>query len=213
MPRIHIVLPPVADAPPPATLPGSFTDLRPHTIDPFLALAKAADLAGLSGIVVPHDSEGPEPLVTAAGLLRATRHVTVFAGIQPWIATPQYTAKLSASLQRFSGGRFGWYLDDTAESAAFVDTARDFWHRPDGLPDVLSEHPFPHVATAGESGTAHLDVAGLEPDAVIALIEERRGADIAEFFLAVGHDPGEIYRIGEYVLPVLSQEKEPARVG
>ena len=169
MSRIHIVLPPAAEAPPPVTLPDFITDLRPAASDPFLALAKAADLVGLAGVVVPYDPEGPEPLVTAAGLLRATRHITVFAGIQPWIATPQYAAKLSATLQRFSGGRLGWYLDDDAESAAFVETARDFWQRPDGLPEVLSEHAFPRIAFAGNE----------------------------ESFFAVSHDPGEVYRIGE----------------
>ncbi|MBS2552126.1 LLM class flavin-dependent oxidoreductase [Catenulispora sp. NL8] len=213
MSRVHIVLPSAAAAPPPAVLPDRLTDLRPSASDPFLALAKAADLAGLASVVVPYDRQGPEPLVTAAALLRATRHVTVFAGVQPWIATPQYAAKVSASLQRFSGGRFGWYLDGDAESAAFAQTAGDFWRRPDGLPEVLSEHAFPAVVLAGASGTAHLDVAGLEPDAVAAAIDERRDAGFAEFFLTVGHDPGEIYRIGEYVLPVLSQERAPSHAG
>ena len=215
MSRVHIVVPSAADAPPPAVLPGFLTDLRPCAPDPFVALARAADLAGLSGVVVPFDPDGPEPLVTAAALLRVTRHVSVFAGIQPWIATPQYTAKLSATLQRFSGGRFGWYLADDAESAAFTQTAREFWHSAEGLPDVLSEHTFPQVSVAGQAGSALLDIAGLGADAVTALIAEHRGAGVEEFFLTVGHDPGEVYRIGEYVLPVLSQaqEKEPAHVG
>lgn len=187
MSRIHIVLPPAAEAPPPARLPEFLTDLRPAAGDPYLALAKAADLAGLAGVVVPHDPGGFEPLVTAAALLRATRYVTVFAEIQPWIATPQYTAKLSASLQRFSGGRFGWYVGDDAESAAFVGTARDFWSRADGLPEVLSKHPFPEVAVAGTG--------------------------IAKTFVQVGHDPGEIYRIGEHVIPLSLSEGEPVHVG
>lgn len=187
MSRIHIVLPRAAEAPPPVRLPEILTDIRPAACDPHLALAKAADLAGLAGVVVPHDPDGPEPLVTAAALLRATRHVTVFAEIQPWIATPQYAAKLSASLQRFSGGRFGWYVGDDIESVAFVGTARDFWRRADGLPDVLSKHPFPEVAVAGTG--------------------------ISKTFVSVGHDPGEIYRIGEHVIPLSSPEGEPARVG
>jgi alkanesulfonate monooxygenase SsuD/methylene tetrahydromethanopterin reductase-like flavin-dependent oxidoreductase (luciferase family) len=213
--RIHIILPGTATAPPPVELPNLVTDLRPRpsAVDPFLTLAKAADLAGLAGVVVPHDPSGPEPLVTAAGLLRATRHITVFAGIRPWIATPQYTAKMSASLQRFSGGRFGWYVDDDADSAAFVETARDFWRRPDGLPEVLSEHAFPQVVVADEGSGAWLDASGREPDAIASQIADLTAAGVSEFFLAVSHDPGEVYRIGEYVLPLLSQERAPAHVG
>ncbi|MFD0634974.1 LLM class flavin-dependent oxidoreductase [Catenulispora yoronensis] len=189
-------------------LPEFLTDIRPPAADPYVALAKAADLAGLSGVVVPNDPDGPEPLVTAAGLVRVTRHATVFAEVRPGIATPQYTAKFSATLQRFSGGRFGWYVGDDADSTAFVETAREFWDNADGLPDVLSEHAFPQVAVAKAAHSARLEVQGLAPAAVAELIDEHAGFGVTEFYFGVGHDPGEIYRIGEYVLPQLSQQKE-----
>jgi alkanesulfonate monooxygenase SsuD/methylene tetrahydromethanopterin reductase-like flavin-dependent oxidoreductase (luciferase family) len=213
MSRINIVLPRAAETRPPQPLPDFITDLRPSAADPWRALATAADLAGLAGVLVPFDARGPESLVTAAGLLRATRHIDVLAGLRPWIATPQYTAKLSASLQRFSGGRFGWYFDaDDAETTAFVATAEAFWQSPDGLPEVLSAHAFPRVSIAGTPASARLDLRGLAPRAVADAIEEHEHAGVSEFFLDVGEDPGEVYRLGEYVLPLLSPEQEPDHV-
>ncbi|GAB0103934.1 hypothetical protein JMUB6875_29080 [Nocardia sp. JMUB6875] len=163
----HIVLPRTA-APPPVALPAFLTDQRPTPESSALALARAADLAGLAGVLVPFDPEGPETLVTAAALLRATRYIEVIAEFHSGIATPQYTAKLSASLQRFSGGRLGWKLpDDDPERERFVKVARDFWHSPEGLPKPLSDTPFPNV---------YADSSG---------------------FVEVGHDPGEVFRLGE----------------
>lgn len=212
--RIHIVLPPAADLRPRVRLPDFVTDLRPPAADPWPDLARAADLAGLAGVLVPFDLDGPESLVTAAALLRVTRHLEVAAGLQPWIATPQYAAKLSASLQRFSGGRLAWYFDhDDAESAAFTATAEKFWQSPDGLDDVLSAHAFPRVTLAGSPATARLDLRGLDPHAAAAALRERADAGISEFFLEVGDDPGEVYRLGEYVLPLLLDEANPNPLG
>ncbi|WP_158675779.1 LLM class flavin-dependent oxidoreductase [Nocardia stercoris] len=170
----HIVLPGAASAPPPVRLPRFLTDLRPPPQAPELASARAADLAGVTGVLVPFDPDGPESLVTAAALLRATRHIEVVAGFRTGLATPQYTAKLSASLQRFSGGRLGWHLDaDDPGRAEFVAVAREFWTSPDGLPKPLSDTPFPNVYVGGVDGRGS---AG---------------------FVEVGHDPGEVYRLAE----------------
>jgi alkanesulfonate monooxygenase SsuD/methylene tetrahydromethanopterin reductase-like flavin-dependent oxidoreductase (luciferase family) len=138
----------------------------------------------------------------------------VSAGLEPWIATPQYAAKLSASLQRFSGGRLNWYFDaEGAETAAFLGTAEEFWQRPDGLPEVLSEHAFPLVLIGGSPSCARLDLRGLSLEAAVTAIEAHAQAGVSDFFLEVGDDPGEVYRLGEYVLPLLSTEREPDHVG
>ncbi|WP_019634130.1 LLM class flavin-dependent oxidoreductase [Actinomadura atramentaria] len=107
--EFHLTLP-VRPAPRPA-LPGVVTDRRPPARGPFDVLdqvARGADLAGLAGVVAPFDPAGADALVVAGGALRATRHAVVTAAFHPAATTPVYAAKLSASLQRFSGGRLGW---------------------------------------------------------------------------------------------------------
>lgn len=108
-PRFHLTAP--TTVPEPTILPGFLTDLRlrarlgePHSA------GRAAELSGLNGIQVPFDPGGLESLVTAAGLLRASRALRVTAGFHPGIASPVYAAKLSASVQRFSANRLGWRL-------------------------------------------------------------------------------------------------------
>ncbi|NUR89218.1 MAG: LLM class flavin-dependent oxidoreductase [Nonomuraea sp.] len=101
MSEFYVTLPLHADRP--AQRPG----------DPFDQLAqvgRAAELAALTGALAPFDPEGDESLVVSAALLRQSRHLRLVAGIHPAAATPVYAAKISASLQRFSGGRLDWWL-------------------------------------------------------------------------------------------------------
>jgi len=173
----HILLPDTASAPPLVRLPAFLTDSRPvrGLQDPALALARAADLAGLAGVVVPLDPEGPEALVTAAALLRATRHVEVVASFPTDIATPQYVAKLSASLQRFSGGRLGWLIPaDDPGRAQFLAAARRFWHSPEGLKPPLSETAFPVVYNGSEPFVS----VGYEPGEVFTLASKEVYANV-----------------------------------
>jgi alkanesulfonate monooxygenase SsuD/methylene tetrahydromethanopterin reductase-like flavin-dependent oxidoreductase (luciferase family) len=167
MPEIHLVLP-TRPAARPAFGPG-ITDRRPPGRDPFDLLARVAagaDLAGLAGVHVPDDPDGVESLVASSAVLRRTRHVTVSAGFAPGVATPVYAAKLSASLQRFSGGRFGWFLGgvDPELTGEFLTIARGVWNEPDfsfegrhfavlkgGLGPVLANGPFPRVYLSGTS--------------------------------------------------------------
>jgi alkanesulfonate monooxygenase len=91
--------------------PDFVTDIRPPTSDPEHHLvARAAELAGLDGALVPFDPYGHESLVVGAALLRDSRRIQVIAEFHPGIATPVYAAKLSASLQRYADGRLGWSL-------------------------------------------------------------------------------------------------------
>jgi alkanesulfonate monooxygenase len=94
-----------------AELPEFVTDLRPHDRGTgYHLVGRAAELAGLDGALVPFDPCGGESLVVAAALLRDSRRIEVIAEFHPGIATPVYAAKLSASLQRYTGGRLGWRL-------------------------------------------------------------------------------------------------------
>ena len=135
-----------------------------------IAIARTADLGGLAAVVVPYDEFGVDPLVLGAHLLRNTRYVEVFVGLEPWVATPQYAAKVSASLQRFSHGRLGWYFaTDSPEVETFLATARSFWASTDGLPTGLSTHPFPQVLRGEVEGL--IDVRG-EVSEVLRLGEQ-----------------------------------------
>lgn len=134
--RFHLTVP---TAPRPAVeLPGFITDIRPEDrLREPRSATRAAQLTGLSGVHVPFDPDGLESLVTAAGLLRASRGVQVTAEFHPAIATPVYAAKLSASLQRYSASRLAWNLRvdlDPATARAqgdFLETDADRYARAD----------------------------------------------------------------------------------
>ena len=107
----------------------------------------AAELAGVDGILVPRDPAGDESWVVAGAALRATRHLRVTAEFDPTFGSPVYAAKVSATLQRLSRGRFGWRLQaepdaDEARTrgdvlasaeryrraAEFLEVARGVWN-------------------------------------------------------------------------------------
>lgn len=95
-----------------ARLPAFVTDPRRDVADgSFAHLAqagRAAELAAFHGALAPFDPEGAESFVVAADLLRHSRWLRAVAEFHPGLATPVYAAKLSASLQRFSGDRLDW---------------------------------------------------------------------------------------------------------
>ncbi|MBF6166051.1 LLM class flavin-dependent oxidoreductase [Streptomyces gardneri] len=149
------------------------TDLRPGRYGPFDDLAQiidAAELAGLDGVLAPYDPDGEESWIVAGGALRGTRYSRVVVEFQPAFGTPVYAAKMSATLQRISGGRLAWRPavdtdpadartrgdrvtgdDRYARAAEFLTVARGVWN----------DAP---VAAAGFAGTgfhyagAHYDV-------------------------------------------------------
>ncbi|GAB2512450.1 LLM class flavin-dependent oxidoreductase [Nocardia heshunensis] len=140
----------------------AITDVRPGRFGPFDQLhqvVNAAELSGLDGVLAPYDPDGEESWIVAGGALRATRHARVIVEFQPGFGTPVYAAKISATLQRLSGGRLDWRLavdtdpqdvrqrgdrvtgdDRYARAAEFLTVARGVWN----------EQP---VAPAGFAGT------------------------------------------------------------
>ena len=92
---------------------GVVTDLRRTTdvaADRRAHQARAAEVAGFAGVVVPFDPEGDDPLVAATALAAVTRRIRIFAGVPTSLAGPVYLAKLAVTFQRFSGDRLGWWI-------------------------------------------------------------------------------------------------------
>ncbi|RBQ16307.1 alkanesulfonate monooxygenase [Spongiactinospora rosea] len=194
--HFSIVLP--TRSPAPAELPPFVTDVRPARTDPAGRAAVAADLAGLSGALVPFDPGGQESLTVAAGALRRTRHLRVTAEFHAAVATPVYAAKLSASLQRFAAGRLGWRLavdldpavaraqgdfltgaDRYARAAEFLTVAKGVWRGPFDF-----RGDFYEVAAGGFGPPLsappfpEVQLSGTSPEAVAL---SRRHADVHVF--------------------------------
>ncbi len=127
------------------------TDARGDLYGPhehLFQVGRAAEIAGLHGVLAADDPSGEEPWTVAAGALRHSRHLRVITEFSPSFATPVYAAKVSATLQRFTGGRLGWRVTvggDPAERAAqgdfttgddalrradeFLTAAKGVWHQ------------------------------------------------------------------------------------
>jgi alkanesulfonate monooxygenase len=97
--------------------PGRFT-----YADYAVQVARAADLAGFNGLLLPNDPDGDEPWVLGSALARETRHVKIVPEFSPRFASAVYAAKLSFTFQRFFNDRLGWMLqlDDAADEDRFL---------------------------------------------------------------------------------------------
>lgn len=73
-------------------------------------VAKAVELAGFDGALIPTSLPSDEPLATAAALARETRALRMMTAFQPGFIAPAYAAKMSATIQRISGNRLDWNI-------------------------------------------------------------------------------------------------------
>ena len=112
-------------------------DVRPRVIGAWELVTharRAAEAVGLDEIVVPDTPEGLSAIAVASAGLRATQRTRWTVELTPDVATPVYTAKLSASLQRFSADRLAWRIDPRAWRGhhevieEFVTVARGVWN-------------------------------------------------------------------------------------
>ncbi|MFM0212321.1 LLM class flavin-dependent oxidoreductase [Paraburkholderia sediminicola] len=79
-------------------------------IDYLSQVARAADLVGFHGALIPIFRFTEEPWVVAAALARETRNLRLLIAMQPWFLHPAYAAQMAASLQRISRGRVEWNI-------------------------------------------------------------------------------------------------------
>jgi len=80
-------------------------------------VARAADITGFDGVLVPHDLEGDESWIVAGYLARGTRHVRLIAGFDAGWGSAVYAAKNAVSFQRATNGRFAWQIVQGLDAA------------------------------------------------------------------------------------------------
>lgn len=85
--------------------------LQVNRYDYLTQIARAAELTGFTGVLIPDDPQGEEPWIVTGTLVRETRALKLVTQVAPGSASAVYHAKMAASLQRFSGGRQGWAID------------------------------------------------------------------------------------------------------
>lgn len=78
--------------------------------DHLLEIARAAELAGFDGGLVPSFPNTDDPWVISAAIARRTKSFKFMIAFQPAWIDPAYAAKAAASLQRLSGGRLNFNI-------------------------------------------------------------------------------------------------------
>jgi alkanesulfonate monooxygenase len=76
-------------------------------IDYIAQVAKAAEIAGFEGALLP---TGPEPWIAAAALARETRRIKFLIAFQATWTLPAYAAQQAAILQSLSHDRLEWNI-------------------------------------------------------------------------------------------------------
>lgn len=87
----------------PSVIGGQSDDTPYH--DYLLQVAKAAEISGFDGALIPSFPNTEDPWVIASSIARHTRTLRFMIAYQPMWFDPLQAAKASASLQRLSGGR------------------------------------------------------------------------------------------------------------
>src|SRR6218665_475007 len=72
--------------------------------DYLLQVAKAAEISGFDGALIPSFADTEDPWVIASSIARHTKTLRFMIAYQPMWFDPLQAAKASASLQRLSGG-------------------------------------------------------------------------------------------------------------
>jgi alkanesulfonate monooxygenase len=119
--------------------------------DHLFQVARAAEVSGFEGALIPWDPAGEDPWIVAASLARGVRGLVFLPELQPGFATPVYLAKISASFQRLARNRLGWKIDlerDPAVRRAHGDffEGAEWFQRTDEYLEaargVWTTHPF-----------------------------------------------------------------------
>lgn len=85
--------------------------LQINHYDYLTQVARAAELTGFDGIVVPDETDGEEPWIVTGTLSRETRRLALVTTVTPGSASAVYQGKMASSVQRFSGDRQAWLIN------------------------------------------------------------------------------------------------------
>jgi alkanesulfonate monooxygenase len=120
-------------------------DVRPGRFgyfDHLGQIGRAAAVSGFTGVHVPFDPQGEESWIVAAALARELRTLDFVTEFSPAFSTPVYATKMSATFQRFSGGRLRWKLAVDADPAV----ARGFGDYLEGADRYVRAEEFLDIA-------------------------------------------------------------------
>lgn len=79
-------------------------------IDYVSQVARAADINGFHGALLPTGRSGDEPWVVASALARETRNLHFLVAFQPGFLHPAYATQMAATLSRITNGRVDWNI-------------------------------------------------------------------------------------------------------
>lgn len=68
-------------------------------------IASAADRLGFEGVLIPTGSSCEDPWVVASSLIPVTKRLKFLVAVRPGLMSPTLAARMSATLDRISGGR------------------------------------------------------------------------------------------------------------
>ncbi len=84
---------------------GTTKGARAATFDYFKQVAIAADSLGYEGVLLPTGRSCEDSWILAASLIDATRRLKFLVALRPGLMQPAQTARMTATLDRISGGR------------------------------------------------------------------------------------------------------------
>ncbi|MGH6648415.1 FMNH2-dependent alkanesulfonate monooxygenase [Aquabacterium sp.] len=84
---------------------GTTKGARAATFDYFKQVAIAADSLGYEGVLLPTGRSCEDSWILAASLIEATRRLKFLVALRPGLMQPSQTARMTATLDRISGGR------------------------------------------------------------------------------------------------------------
>jgi len=119
-----------------------------HTwYDHLSQVARAAEITGFDGVLIPQTPSGEEPLIVAGALARETRRLSFLPALPAPFLSAVYASKIAISFQRLTGGRLAWFFiteehdgkswhghrwpvaEQIARTDEFLDVAKGFWNQ------------------------------------------------------------------------------------